>query len=106
MKQRAQPTPSRRTALTAKQAALLRFLASHFIAHQRFPTVREIMDETGLASTNGVWLHLQALIRKGYVSRSPEHKSRAYSIVGLSVAIRDAVNGHVEALLDQAVSEK
>jgi SOS-response transcriptional repressor LexA len=96
------PTPATLPPLTKKQAAPFRFLASHFIAHQRFPTLREIMDETGLSSTCGVVCHMGALMKKGYVIRCPEHKSRAFAIPGLSEAIQQAVTEHINAMFDQS----
>lgn len=35
------------------------------------PTIRELGDELGIASTNGVNDHLEALERKGLIERAP-----------------------------------
>lgn len=62
--------------LAPRQAAVLQFLRS-FVADRGYaPTVRETANALGHASTNGVFRHLQALERKGYIRRDPQ-RSRA-----------------------------
>lgn len=46
-----------------------------FISNGTIPTVREICDDTGLASTSTVHSHLRTLERKGYISRDKKHRS-------------------------------
>ena len=45
----------------------------------RRPTVREIGEQFGIKSPNGVMCHLRALERKGLIRRSP-NKSRAIEL--------------------------
>jgi repressor LexA len=62
--------------LTERQAEVLRFIERR-IAEQGYPpTLREIGEELGIRSTNGVNDHLKALERKGLLSRDG-HRSRA-----------------------------
>lgn len=51
--------------LTTKQRRVLRAIYNHVIAFDAAPTVRELGDMLGIASTNGVADHLEALQRKG-----------------------------------------
>lgn len=55
--------------VTAKQLALLRYLAK---PRPYPPTVRELCDAFGLASTNAIADHVRALERKGLVTRNPK----------------------------------
>jgi repressor LexA len=65
--------------LTAKQELVLSFIAEHIHAHGYPPTIREIGSHLGIKSTNGVNDHLNALSRKGYLSRE-DGKSRALQL--------------------------
>ena len=55
---------------------MLRFVVEHIEVHRYPPTIREICEALGIASTNGVSDHLRALERKGHLHRGP-CKSRA-----------------------------
>ena len=57
--------------LSAKQAEILDFIQTHIQEHRRPPTVREIADAHGISSTNGVRSHLNAMIRKGWITITP-----------------------------------
>ena len=62
--------------LTDRQRAVLRVIVQS-INHRGYPpTLREIGEELGIKSTNGVNDHLKALERKGYLTRD-DQKSRA-----------------------------
>jgi len=50
---------------------MLVFIRSYMQKHSRPPTVREIGDEFGISSTNGVRSHLSALVRKGAITITP-----------------------------------
>jgi repressor LexA len=62
--------------LTERQLEVLRFIATEIEDKGYPPTIREIGEALGIASTNGVNDHLKALERKGYLQRDPV-KSRA-----------------------------
>ncbi len=62
--------------LTARQAAVLDYIADHIQDTGFPPTIREIGDHMGISSTNGVNDHLKAIERKGYLTRE-DAKSRA-----------------------------
>lgn len=55
--------------LTDRQRKVLRFIKDHISARGSAPTIREIGTHMGISSTNGVRLHLTALIRKGYLKK-------------------------------------
>jgi repressor LexA len=58
-----------RRSLTERQQRVLDVIAAGIAAEGRPPTLREIGQQLGIASTNGVRDHLQALIDKGYIRR-------------------------------------
>jgi len=62
--------------LTERQAEVLRFIERRIVEQGYPPTLREIGEELGIRSTNGVNDHLKALERKGLLSRDG-HRSRA-----------------------------
>lgn len=57
--------------LTEKQQRALKFIQTEIIDRGRPPTLREIGSQIGVTSTNGVRYVLDALVRKGYLERSP-----------------------------------
>ncbi len=61
--------------LTDRQATVLEVIARHIDDMGYPPTIRELGDNLGIRSTNGVNDHLKALERKGYLSRE-QGKSR------------------------------
>lgn len=62
-------TNAKRT-LTSRQAEVLRFLADYTRANGFPPTVREISRHIGVNSTRGSITHLEALEKKGYITRT------------------------------------
>lgn len=56
--------------LTSRQVAVVRAIEAYLRLHGQYPTVRELMAELGLSSTNGITDHLVALEKKGWVRRS------------------------------------
>ncbi len=62
--------------LTERQLEVLRFIAREIEERGYPPTIREIGEALGIASTNGVNDHLKALEKKGFLVRDPV-KSRA-----------------------------
>ncbi|MCB9366614.1 MAG: transcriptional repressor LexA [Calditrichaeota bacterium] len=57
--------------LTEKQQRALKFIQLEIRDKGRPPTLREIGGEIGVSSTNGVRYVLDALVRKGFLERSP-----------------------------------
>lgn len=66
--------------LTSKQKAVLAYITESVEEYGRPPTLREIGEEIGVPSTNGVNDHLRALERKGYIERD-EMVSRGIRLV-------------------------
>ncbi|WP_221029787.1 transcriptional repressor LexA [Actomonas aquatica] len=65
--------------LTPKQQAVLDYVRAHRDRHGVFPTLREIQAHFGFASPFAATRHLQALEKKGALSRSPG-KARAFRL--------------------------
>lgn len=59
--------------LTERQAQVLSVILRTYRDEARSPSIREIGEELGISSTNGVNDHLKALLRKDYV----EHHATA-----------------------------
>jgi repressor LexA len=58
--------------LTGRQSTILGFIVESIRDRGCPPTIAEIGEEFGIASTNGVNDHLVALEKKGYIVRSPK----------------------------------
>ena len=74
--------------LTDRQQAVLDFVHAHREQYEVFPTLREIQAHFGFASPFAVTRHLQALEKKGALSRQPG-KARAFTLPRHSPARRD-----------------
>jgi len=72
-------------ALTARQAAVLRWIYRYGVEHGYAPNLREIGAGLGMASTFGVNCHLQALERKGALTRT-KHIARSIVLSPEAVA--------------------
>lgn len=70
------PDPS---TLTERQKLVLLFIEGHIRQHGFPPTIREIGRHLGIKSTNGVNDHLNALQKKGFLTRE-EGKSRTLQL--------------------------
>ncbi|HWI53066.1 MAG TPA: transcriptional repressor LexA [Symbiobacteriaceae bacterium] len=70
-----------RTPLSEPQQRVLDYIREHISAKGFPPSVREIGEAVGLASSSTVHGHLQRLEEKGYVRRDPT-KPRAMEVVG------------------------
>lgn len=66
--------------LTDRQKKVLGFIDTHIKQHGFPPTIREIGLHLGIKSTNGVNDHLNALQKKGFLTRE-EGKSRTLQLV-------------------------
>ena len=64
-------SPSMETALTPRQAEILEAIRTHMGEHGRPPSHPELARVLGLASTNAVFKHLEALEKKGAIERAP-----------------------------------
>ena len=71
------------TVMTPKQEAIYKFIRSRILSGDPAPTVREIADEFGIRSPNGVMCHLKAIEKKGHIVRD-EHLSRSIRLPGRS----------------------
>ncbi|HMP88752.1 MAG TPA: transcriptional repressor LexA [Kiritimatiellia bacterium] len=56
--------------LTPKQKQILDYISRYFLKNRMAPTVREIADSFGFRSPKAVSDHLEALERKGYLTRT------------------------------------
>lgn len=56
--------------LSPTQQRILDYIVETIRDHDRSPTIREIGDTFGIASTNGVRYHLDALEERGYIRRN------------------------------------
>lgn len=65
--------------LTPRQRDIYEFLKDKILNRGYGPTVREIGNEFGIRSPNGVMCHLKALEKKGLISRE-SHMSRAIQL--------------------------
>ena len=74
-------TPVRSEKPTKRQQAVLEFIREHIINQGLAPTVREVAGHFGFASPLSAQLHITALIKKGYLKKTP-FKQRALEIVG------------------------
>ena len=55
--------------LSPTQRKILEFITGTIREHDRSPTIREIGEEFGISSTNGVRYHLSVLEERGYIRR-------------------------------------
>ena len=62
--------------LTKRQRRIFDFIRGEINGKGNAPTIREIADEMGFASPNGVMCHLRALEKKGLINRG-SFKSRS-----------------------------
>jgi SOS-response transcriptional repressor LexA len=69
--------------LTEKQRNVLLFLQEYYKQSGFPPTMKEIGDRFGFASTNAVTQYLQALERKGYIRRLTKGASRGIQLLDI-----------------------
>jgi repressor LexA len=70
-------------ALTERQKQIYDFIKDRIVNRGYGPTVREIGEKTGIRSPNGVICHLNALVKKGVITREP-NMSRAIQLTDQS----------------------
>jgi repressor LexA len=76
-------------ALTSRQEEVYQFIRERTQANRLPPTVREIGERFDISSTNGVRSILAALIKKGYIKRSPR-LSRGIEILDFDLSSEDS----------------
>ena len=76
---------ARGDSLTPRQSEIYEFLRERIINRGYGPTVREIGQQFGIKSPNGVMCHLKALEKKGLITRE-EKMSRAIELADKPVA--------------------
>lgn len=67
--------------LTKKQAAVYEFISSYMEEHGFAPSYREIAKHFGLSSPSTAHQHVEALIEKGYISRSDDGEARSLELI-------------------------
>jgi len=67
--------------LPTQQQRVLEFIRDHFRRHGYPPSIDEITAHLGVASTFGVRKHLEALIKKGFITREGTGLSRTLRIL-------------------------
>jgi repressor LexA len=75
--------------LTPRQEEVLEFILETLQGRGYPPSVRDICEAFGLSSTRGALRHLEALEKKGYISRDPGARA---------IQVRDAFRGAAEYL--------
>jgi len=70
--------------LTARQEEVLDLVLESLEQRGYPPSIREICDALGLSSTRGALRHLEALEKKGFISRAPGARA---------IQVRDALRG-------------
>jgi repressor LexA len=76
--------------LTDKQEKIYNFIRRHIETKGFPPAIRDICDEFGISSPNGVMCHLKALQKKGYINRVEKRdnqqraQARGITIPGVS----------------------
>ena len=88
---------SKRKELTTRQEEILEYIKKYSKENRMPPTVREIGNHFDISSTNGVRSILAALIKKGYINRSPR-LSRGIEIVNTKedTAAKEAPSNTIE----------
>lgn len=73
--------------LTQRQRSIFDFIREKISGRGYGPTVREIGEEFGISSPNGVMCHLKALEKKGLITREP-NMSRAIQLTAAAYVDR------------------
>ena len=70
---------------TARQKSVFNFIRKHILSKGFPPTVREVAGHFGFASPLSAQLHINALVKKGFIRKSP-FKQRTIEIPGLTLS--------------------
>ncbi|MBE9528517.1 MAG: transcriptional repressor LexA [Proteobacteria bacterium] len=74
----------KKTGLTLRQMSVLNFLKEYLKEHGYPPSLRDICAAFGIKGAKNARKHLEALERKGFISRHP-NRSRAIEILGPAI---------------------
>ncbi|MCL2282011.1 MAG: transcriptional repressor LexA [Fibromonadales bacterium] len=77
--------------LTARQQAIYSYVKDYILLHKRPPTIREIGDEFGIKSTNGVRDALMVLDSKGYIKKA-SNQARGISLLYSSASAANTMH--------------
>lgn len=88
--------------LTEKQRKVLEFVIDFHKAHGFSPTIRELGEKCEINSLRGVTVHLDALVRKGFLTRE-RNISRSICVVGPDPREPATENGSPRARRRKAV---
>jgi len=98
--------------LTSRQQEIYDYLARHLDERGFPPTLREICGEFGMKSTRAASDHLQALERKGFISRARD-RSRGIELMGtraggsgLSVPVVGRIAAGAPMLAQENITER
>jgi len=69
-----------KAALTKRQSDIFNFIKNKIINENLPPTIQDICNEFGFASTNAAWQTLNALEKKGHIQRITKGSSRGIKI--------------------------
>jgi len=82
--------------LTEKQQKVLEHIIDYQKENGYPPTIREIGDEFGIGSLRGVTVHLDALVRKGFLTR--DRASRSLRVIGGDPRLADGGAGESQPI--------
>ncbi|MFD1179508.1 LexA family protein [Paenibacillus puldeungensis] len=85
--------------MTPRQQAIINFIYSYSKMHGYPPTIREIGDGAGLASSGVTHGHLKRLEKKGYLKREAD-KPRTLALTKLGIASVTEYEAHTDVLKD------
>ena len=71
--------------MTDKQQAIYNFIRKHIEMKGFPPAIRDICDEFGISSPNGVMCHLKALQKKGYIHRVEKRDTKKAQARGITI---------------------
>ena len=73
------------TPLTDKQQKIYNFIRKHIETKGFPPAIRDICEEFGISSPNGVMCHLKALQKKGYIHRVEKRDTKKAQARGITI---------------------
>ncbi|HDH53560.1 MAG TPA: transcriptional repressor LexA, partial [Nitrospirae bacterium] len=84
--------------LTPQQKKVLEYIKEHILKEGYPPTVREVAGRFGYRSPLSAKLHIDALVKKGFLRKTP-YRSRGLEVVGLNPyeALQIPVAGSIRA---------
>lgn len=67
--------------ITKKDRVILDSIKKYMLDNGKTPTIRDIMEVTGLKSTNSVYIHFQHLVDLGYIIK--DGYGNGYAVKGM-----------------------